>query len=420
MVGPINIRKDLNLRFTVWYSAAQGFYWSAFCSSLNFASVFLLSKSFRNSQIGIVLAVANILAVFLQPLIAGLADRSEKITINGIIIAMAGTAGAFAAARCFLSHVSPVLAALFILELTVLFSLQPFLNSLGMRIINQGIEINFGFSRGFGSLSYAVLSVLLGILVQQFGTDSLSVISVGLYSALCFVIFFFSKRQFALKSGTVQAESFQGQLDSKSANPESVLSFLSHNKRFAALMVAVSLTFCSHSMINNYFIQITEHVGGTSKEMGIATGIAAAIELPAMMLCDFLVRKIRCSSILKFSLVFFTVKTVITLMATSVRMLYAAQVLQFCSYALFIPASIYYVNEVIKEEDLAKGQAFMTAATTFGGVTASLFGGLLLDSEGVGTMLLVGVIAAALGAAIGFYATQRVEVKECAPDKTQL
>jgi len=365
-----------------------------------------------------VLAIANIIAVFLQPAVAAFADTTNKVSMKNLIAILVGTAGVLAVGLCFISKHFIVLAVLFILELIILYTLQPLVNSLGMQLINKGIAINFGLARGLGSMAYAVCSILLGVLVENLGTDSILLVSVGLYIALGIVIYTFKNKQFThTESNTTCSERAEITKAAKNASMDNLFSFFSHNKKFAAFMVAVSLTFCSHSMISNYLIQITENVGGTAKDMGIATGIAAAIELPAMILFGFCVKKIRCSSILKFSLFFFMVKTAITMLANNVWMLYTAQIFQFSSYALFIPASVYYVNETIKKDNLAKGQAFMTSAITLGGVAASLVGGWLLDGLGVDRMLFVGLIAAALGFIIGLYTIEKVDIKEYTSDK---
>ena len=48
------------------YSGSQIFYFAAFCSMMGYASVFLLDKGCSNSEIGIALALANIIAVFID------------------------------------------------------------------------------------------------------------------------------------------------------------------------------------------------------------------------------------------------------------------------------------------------------------------------------------------------------------------
>lgn len=352
-----------------------------------------------------VLALANIFAVMMQPAVAAFADTTKKISMKNLSVILVGIAGMLAAARFFMSDIFWALAVLFILELTLLFTLQPLVNSLGMQLINNGIGINFGLARGTGSMAFAVLSILLGIVVDRFGTDSLPIVSVVLYIMLGTAVFTFTNPR---SKNDIHPTAVEGHSEEPSSS--NLLTFVANNKKFCVLMVAVALTFCSHTMINNYMIQITENVGGTSKEMGIATGIAAAIELPAMILFGFLLKKYRCSSILKYSLLFFMIKTLITLLAANVWVLYFAQLLQCSAYALFIPGSIYYVNRVIKKEDLAKGQAFMTSAITLGGVAASLVGGWLLDGPGVGGMLMVGLIASVLGLIIGFYSIERVDI----------
>lgn len=354
------------------------------------------------------LAAANILSVLLQPAAAAFADTTGKISIYGLVLLLTGAAGFFAAARFLFSGYLIPLAAVFVLELTILFTLQPLLNAIGMQLINRGVAINFGLARGLGSLAYALCAVVLGTLTASFGTDLLTWVSVGLYASLGAAVFIFSRMVPAeMENAPVPAAFPAG-----SAGAGTLSGFLKGNRRFALLMAAVALVFCSHTMINNYTIQIIEHVGGTSREMGIASGMAAALELPAMVLFSFLVKKIRCSSILKFSLFFFVVKTGLTLAAASVWMFYAAQLFQFCSYALFIPASVYYVNEIIPKENLAKGQAFMTSAITLGGVLANLLGGWLLDMVGVPGMLAAGLAAAALGLFLGLSSTERIELKK--------
>ena len=76
--------------------------------------------------------------------------------------------------------------------------------------------------------------------------------------------------------------------------------------------------------------------------------------------------------------------------------------LQIGSFALYIPSSVYYVNETMLDQDKFKGQAVMTATNTLGGVFGSLFGGFLIDNAGVGAMNTVCFAMAAAGAVLVF------------------
>lgn len=399
-------------KYTAKYAAIHGSYWPIFCSSYSFASVFLLSRNFNNSEIGLVLAIANIFAVFLQPAIASYADKTKKISLKNLTAILALIACVLTAVRCFIPNVLTVLAVLLTLELTILFSLQPLINALGMRLINKGIGINFGLARGIGSAAFAVCSYIVGVLVEHFGPEASPVVSVCFFISLIIFVYTYTKEKKDALEDVKQADDssvINEKQEDDAPAAANILAFAMKYKRFVLLLLAIALTFCSHSMINNYFIQITENVGGNTKDMGFAIGIAAVIELPAMMLFTYLVKKIRCSTIMKMSFVFFAMKAVITFLAPNVVMIDASQILQFGAYAMFIPASIFYVNQTIARQDLVKGQAFTTGAITMGGVLASLLGGWLLDGPGVSTMLFVGIVMTLCGLLIALFAVERTQ-----------
>ncbi len=407
------------MKYTIQYAGAYSFYWLAYCSSASFISVYLLSKHFANSQIGIVLAASYIVAVFLQPAVAAFADRVKRFTVKGLMTVLGGAAALLALARFFVAGLPVLLAVLLILEFSVLFTLQPLMNSLGMQLYNNGIEINFGLARGCASLAFAVFSVLFGLIVDRFGVNFIPVVTFVLYLGFVGVIHAFKKEALALPE-EAEGQALEPQAAPGQGTSQGLLAFFAQNKPFTYLLAAVSFTFCAHAIVNNYLAQIAENVGGTVTDMGIAFGLAAAIELPAMALFSTLVKKVRCSTILQLSLLFFLLKTAVTMLAVNVFTIYAAQLFQFGAYALFIPASVYYTNAIIQKKDLAKGQAFMTTAITVGGVSASFVGGWLLDHSTVRNMLIFATIATVLGLIIGFYAIEKQKRKEHAQERQLL
>lgn len=77
---------------TARYAALQSSYWSAFCLVINFVSVFLLAHGLTNAQIGVLMAVASAVATVVQPIVAGLVDRSRLplrlwLVMGGIAVA---------------------------------------------------------------------------------------------------------------------------------------------------------------------------------------------------------------------------------------------------------------------------------------------------------------------------------------------
>jgi PPP family 3-phenylpropionic acid transporter len=394
--------------YTAKYSFVHGFYWPIMCSSFGFGTVFFLSKHYTNSQVGAVLAVASILSVFSQPVAASFADSSRKIGMKRIVLILIASGVLLAALRFFFAD-APVLPAVFyILENAAVNALQPLLNALGVEVMNNGGEINFGLSRGIGSICYAVVSFALGLFLKVGTVDVLPLFSIVFYVALGVAIARFpaDRRAQTPPAAAEEKAKLGGGEFAKGG------SLLRGNGLFALLLVATVCSFCGQSMIGSYLIQILQRVGGGAENVGIASGIAATIELPAMVLFTVLIRKIRSSTILRISFGFFVCKTLSMMLATSVGGVYATQLFQFGSYALFIPASVYYANEVIPESSLAKGQAALTSASTFGGVAASLLGGWLLDLAGVGTMLTVSVGISLMGCILGLLSVRTVPQKQ--------
>ena len=66
--------------WTARYAVINATYFMGFCGVNAYASIFMLERGFTNSRIGLLLALANVFSVVMQPIIAGLIDRPGKLT----------------------------------------------------------------------------------------------------------------------------------------------------------------------------------------------------------------------------------------------------------------------------------------------------------------------------------------------------
>lgn len=382
-------------KYTIKYAAVHGFYWAAFCSLLGFTAVFLLDKGFTNLEIGIVIAVSNVAAVFLQPLVAGMADRNAGLSVRKIIgygtgILVLAAAGLILANRAFV--LSAVLMAIAVIVITVM---QPFINTMAVQMEEKGVHVNFGLCRACGSLSYAFVSAVLGMLLK-----SSSVVIIPAAAAALTLLLFISTTAltaFAMEAGNGEEERKAGE-KGQPVKAQGLLSFLLSHKRFLLFLIGISFIFYFHVISCNYLIQIVLNVGGDSGDMGMASAVSAVVELPAMILFSGLVKRFGCRSLLRVSGLFFVIKSILFFTAQSVGMIYAAQLLQAGGYAIFIPASVYYVGRLLDKADMMKGQSLVTTAVTLGGVFSSIIGGRLLDRYGVRTTLFTCVALTVIGA----------------------
>ena len=116
-----------------------------------------------------------------------------------------------------------------------------------------------------------------------------------------------------------------------------------------------------------------------------------------MFLFERLLRRWRCSTLLRLSALMFTVKEIMICLSGSLLMLNISNIFQALSFAVFIPASVHYAYQVTAPEDAVKGQAYFTTMLTAGAILASVTGGLLFDSIGTTPTLAAGAFISAVG-----------------------
>ena len=392
----------LNTRkLMIQYCILQGSYWASFCVIYAFATVFLLSRGFESSMIGVIIAAGNILGVVLQPMVASIADRSEKISLHKLTAMLSIIMIVLLVLLYFVPNGLLAVAVLFLLTDTFLQVIQPLINSVSVYYVNQGVSVDFGSARGIGSLSYAAASYILGIVVEKFGTRS--ILMAGILVALVLLV--------TILSMPVLSSSAASRLGEKEPeqNDAGLIVFAGRYKNFMLTLAGITLLFTFHNMNNAYLIKVIENVGGTSADMGRMLSIAAVTELPVMFLFSRISKHFKSSTLLMVSSAFFAIRAAGFMLAGNVMTMYLAAMLQIGSFALYIPSSVYYVNETMLDQDKFKGQAVMTATNTLGGVFGSLFGGFLIDNAGVGAMNTVCFAMAAAGAVLVFLFAGRHE-----------
>ena len=407
--------KLLNIK----YGCIHGTYWMYYAIAGSFASAFLLARGYSNSEIGIILAAGNILAVFLQPLIADVADRSRKLSLVGVTQVSSVLLMVLTLLLFVIKKKSVTLWAVYMLIMAWMTTLQPLFNSLAFKLEETGVHINFGACRSVGSLAYAVLCAFLGTLVEAKGVGVLP-LSGEIVLLMLLASIWVTKTQFDRMVGEKtgkQAVSVLGECghvpaaDAEEAEEINLALFVKRNKLFVVLNLAVIGVFFSNSILNNFMLQVVEGVGGTSEDMGRIFSVMAFLEIPALFFFDKIKERFSCQLILKFAAICFTLKVLLIYLAESVTMIYVAHLLQTLSFGLFLPAMVSFIGEVMAKGEAVKGQALYTVMTTASSMLASVLGGIMLDVSGPGFMLLVSTIVTGLGALVLVLIVDRIKKK---------
>ncbi|MDD3797463.1 MAG: MFS transporter [Lachnospiraceae bacterium] len=396
--------KHLNLRYTLLHCS----YWGIFCALGGYVAVYLDGKGFTAGQAGTLLALTNILAAILQPFAAARADQSGRLSLRGLMLSIGSLSLVSLILLCFTGQHFWIVALLFLIAFCTTQLLQPLINSVGMYHLNQGDPINFGLARGLGSVAYAGVSYLLGTMILRVGTVSVPGVSAVLYLVFLGMAVTFhivsTKKNTDLKTDPETKAAKEERIPASSTF-SGIGSFFSRYQYFAIFLAGVIFMFTFHFMTNTYMFQMITNVGGNSQHMGIAVSIAAVCEIPVMLLFTRLVKRIPVEKLLRITAVCWTVKAVAFCFCTSVTSIYIVQVLQMFSFGLYVPASVYYANQIMDAGNKVKGQAMVTVAFTIGSVLGNLLGGKLIDWYQVPAMLIAGVVFSALGTVFFFLGT---------------
>ena len=410
----MNNKAGWTLRYTLLNIA----YFAAFCTVHAYAAVYLLAHGFTNTQIGILLALTNVVSAFIQPVIAGIIDKPGPLTnrrfiIISVIIILAGSV-----ILLFVKSNKPVIFVVYALIYMIQFAYQPVMTALCFEYQKAGCDIYYGLARGLGSAGFAVTSAFIGGAVEREGVNLLPVVTIiTMVISLILILTFILPHAKEESAGASEDAVHVSDDEAASSFSEpaqahnNIADFARTYPAFMMFMLATICFFFAHNMINDFMIQIIRNLGGGEKELGYSNFLQAILELPVMALIGFVLKKISSGKMLVFSGAAFFVKILILIFARGMGMFYLSQCFQLFAYAVFIPAGAYYVSHTMDELDQVKGQAYITSAITLGGVFSNLISGVILDKLGINTMLITGSVVCFIGVIIGWTAISRLPHK---------
>ena len=377
------------MNLTYRYSAIQFTHWASSTGVAAFATTYLLNKGVPSGTVGFLLAVAGLASCLSQPFLASLTDRAEKFILTQMLLFMSVLCSV-----CMILQLLPgvsvmVLAVLYMVSIWSSDVMVPLLNAISVAYNNAGYFVNYGAARGIGAIASAVSSLVIGWVIARFGTTwmLLLLLAARLGSMIALVGF-----------PRIQPSRTTGREDQRSL---SIGAFFRQYRWYCLSLLGIAFLGMYHAMTENYMIVIMNVLGGNSSHVGVALFIAAMVAAPVIFFFEKIRKAFRDTTVLKIAAVSFLIKAVGFYFAGNIQTIYLLQFLQISSYALLAPAQVYYAKEKVRDNDMVKGQAFITAAYALGCAAGNFTGGQLL-SRGAGAILLAGIFMASAGTVIVF------------------
>lgn len=388
------------------YALIQGFYWMFYVVAGIFVSVYMLGKGYSNTAIGIVIAVGNIMSVLLQAVMADITDRNEKVNNITVIKVMLIVLFILTCGVLLIGHRSLILTVVYTALIVVHTGLHPFVNALSFTLGESGEYVSFGIGRSMGSLFAAVLGLVMGYLVTDFGVDVIPFSGLVTLVVMEAVVFITGKhyRSICAENADKDAEEKDAGADDEKIDVEAkavgFAEFITGNKLFVLLSAGVVGLFFGNVILENFTIQIVESIGGDTEQMGVVIFVMAILEMPAMLFFDKLKERFSYVFLLRVAAVFFTLKIVMMYLANSMIVIYIAQINQMLGYGLMFPAMVGFIDDIMSKGEAVRGQAVYTTAITVGSVLGCVAGGRILDIYSVKTLLLISSVITIAGAVI--------------------
>ena len=368
--------------------AMDALFWAIMAIFYGYAVYFLRTFQYTAAQIGTMTAVGSLLSALAQNGVGALNDRGGKWSGKRIFLVLLWLIAACMAGMIFVRSRLPA-AVLFIFAMICSSGMMPLTVIICFEYQNRGIPVDYGKTRAAGSIGYAIVVYLLGLMTDCWGFRMVPM--VGL--VLCIL-------EILVLSGMPADPKAAGRRTQSKAGWKQMVRLY---PAFFLMAVGMILLFAFHNGTNTYLLPILERVGGNNTSLGTALAIAAVVEIPVEVLIEKILKRISTGSLMLISGIGFSLKGVIYIAAAGVAGVYVAQVLQMISFALFAGGSPYYVNERISSEYRSGAQAMMTSCTVIGAVAGNFTAGLAFDGSGLRSMLYLCLCYAVLGTAAVFF-----------------
>lgn len=396
--GGIDVENSKSVKnATLPYAILQSMVWGNFGVLICYAGKYCLAQGLSNTQYGVIFSIVSGSAFILQVLLAQIVGKStRKDAVKLSILVQAGITilcGAILYAAGIQKYPAVALLAIMCILLQVF---PAMVDSFGMQKIQSGMHINLGVARGFGSLSYSILTCLCGWCIAVFGIKTVPLMGSLLALALFAGVWTFPGN-----------ETVTGKKSNENSNEQGRQKLW--NIRFALALAGFFLLYASHNFLCNYMYQIVIARGGSESTQGTATALGAMLELPAMFLIVKLLKVKRCDFWVKISGVFITMKALLYFLSGTMAGLYAAQLMQLGGFSLFSISAVYYIGSTVSPENSVRGQTYRAATCTFSNLLAYFLGGIVCDNFGPQAVIVCSIVCGLIGTIVLLLSCYKVE-----------
>ena len=389
----MNPAKQNIKRIDINYALLQGVFWLANASLGAFSVAYLTYRGLDNIQIGQSTSLNCLIAILVQIVVANYLDKNMHIPIKNVICAffVLGIALGIVLLKAPLGNVGIIIV--FALCVSILSLCNGFISAQMMQFKNVGIDANFGWPRGVGSLCYALGSYAFGALAGKYTEGTIPVFYV-ISLVFCAIFVMTMPNPYRLADPVEYAKTHHMDVEVTSYK-EMILG----NPLLMWTLICMMIYSIGQSAILTYTVRAVERIGYGTTEYGLFEGLRALVEVPMLVASVWILKKVPMKHALVISLVASGARGVMIACASSLGVLYSAAALNVICSGIYVFAGVMFVNAIVRPTEKVRAQSLASLFYSIGSVIGNYISGLMLEGIGLtGTMLINAIICFLSGA----------------------
>ncbi|RKQ34594.1 MFS transporter [Oceanobacillus halophilus] len=342
---------------------------------LSFLPLYLQYKELNQTQIGWVLAIGPLASMFAQPFWGYMSDKFKTIKWVLFICVIGLLVGSTLFFQMNTLITIILMGAVFYFFTTPIGALG---DSLAQRRADD-LNIAFGSIRTWGSIGFAISSLVVGEILAQVGIQ---------YMLFPYLFFGMMAMVATIKLKDAKVESEPVRLKD--------VEMIIKNKPFLIFLALVVFITTSHRMNDSYMgLYITE-LGGTEGLVGLAWFMGVIAEAAIFAFARFWFKKFHTLVFIIAAGILFSLRWFLYAAIDDPIYIIALQFLHGLTFGVFYTAAFEYVTRLIPKILQATGHlVFFAVFFGLSGIIGSLTGGVIMDNFGGESLyLLMGSLAA--------------------------
>ncbi|MBM7663487.1 oligosaccharide:H+ symporter [Bacillus mesophilus] len=370
------MKTTASLKSFLFFVQATGF----ICTS--YLPLYLLSKGYTPSEVGLLLAIGPFAAIISEPMSGYFSDKFKSIKKVLIVCVIGMLVSGIILFQ--LDHFAAT--ALFVYCLFFFLAPSGSLgDSLSQKTADQ-LHVSFGSIRMWGSLGFGIASIITGYLLTRIGIENITVPFV-FFTVIVLIISFF------LKDVKVKSENSDPGVSIKD------VALLIRNKPFVLFLLIVILITLGHRANDIYLSVFIKELGGTETLIGWAFFWGVATEVLVFFTSHLWFRKLKDLTFIILAAVLYAVRFIGMSFATSPHELVIYQLFHGFTFGIFFTVGLSYVTKIVPTRLQSTGHLLLiTVFFGISGMVSAFIGGRLIEFYSVFTLYFLIGIASLVGA----------------------